>query len=57
MPIASTNRKQKDPLGAVSADERKIVDLFLKLKSGDAVEFDTMSEELFDWEKRLIVEK
>ena len=48
---------QKDLLGAVSADERKIVETFLKLKNGDAVEFDTMSEELFDWAKNQIVEK
>ena len=47
-------KHQKDLLGVVSADERKIVETFLKLKSGDAVEFDTMSEELFVWAKKLI---
>ena len=41
----------------VSADERKIVETFLKLKNGDAVEFDIMSEELFAWAKNQIVEK
>ena len=50
-------KTQKDLLGVVSADERKIVETFLKLKSGDAVEFDTMSEELFSWTKKLIGEK
>ena len=47
---------QKDLLGVVSADERKIVETFLKLKNGDAVEFDIMSEELFAWAKNQIVE-
>ena len=47
-------KHQKDLLGAVSADERKIVETFLKLKNGDAVEFDTMSEELFAWSKKWI---
>ena len=50
-------KHQKELLGVVSADERKIVETFLKLKSGDAVEFDTMSEELFAWAKKLIGEK
>jgi len=48
---------QKDLLGAVSGDERKIVETFLKLKNGEAVEFDDMSEELFAWAKKQIVEK
>ena len=47
---------QKDLLGVVSADERKIVETFLKLKNGDAVEFDIMSEELFAWAKKRIDE-
>ena len=50
-------KHQKDLLGVVSTDERKIVETFLKLKNGDAVEFDTMSEELFTWAKKQIVEK
>ena len=50
-------KHQKELLGVVSADERKIVETFLKLKSGDAVELDTMSEELFVWAKKLIGEK
>ena len=47
-------KHQKDLLGVVSTDERKIVDTFLKLKSGGAVEFGTMSEELFAWVKKWI---
>ena len=50
-------KSQKDLLDVVSADERKIVKTFLKLKNGDAVEFDTISEELFAWAKKLIGEK
>ena len=47
-------KHQKDLLGVVSADERKIVDTFLKLKSGGAVEFGRLSEELFAWVKKWI---
>ena len=47
-------KHQKDLLGVVSTDERKIVDTFLKLKSGGAVEFGRMSEELFAWVKKWI---
>ena len=50
-------KHQKDLLDVVSADERRIVETFLKLKNGDAVEFDTMSKELFAWAKKQIVEK
>ena len=45
---------QKDLLGVVSADERRIVETFLKLKNGEAVAFDAMSEELFAWTKKWI---
>ena len=47
-------KHQKDLLDVVSTDERKIIDTFLKLKSGGAVEFGTMSEELFAWVKKWI---
>ncbi len=50
-------KHQKGLLGVVSADERKIIETFLNLKNGDTVEFDTMSEELFAWAKKLIGEK
>ena len=49
-------KHQKDLLGVVSADERRIIETFLKLKNGEAVEFDTMSEELFVWAKKQIEE-
>ena len=47
-------RYQKDLLGVVSADERRIVETFLKLKNGDSVEFGAMSEVLFAWAKKWI---
>ena len=47
-------KTQKDLLGVVSADERKIIEIFLKLKNGDTVEFGTMSEFLFAWAKKQI---
>ena len=50
-------KHQKELLGVVSDDERKIIETFLKLKNGEAVEFDAMSEELFAWAKKQIVEK
>ena len=49
-------KTQKDLLGVVSADERKIIEIFLKLKNGDTVEFGTMSEFLFAWAKKQITE-
>ena len=45
---------QKDLLEIVSPDERVIVETFLKLKNSGAVEFDTMSESLFNWAKKWI---
>ena len=49
-------KHQKELLGVVSADERKIIEIFLKLKSGDAVDFILMSETLFAWSKKWITE-
>ncbi|MBO5968425.1 MAG: nucleotidyltransferase domain-containing protein [Clostridia bacterium] len=40
----------------VSIDERDIVDTFLSLKNGGAVDFNSMSEALFDWSKKWISE-
>ena len=48
---------QKDLLGVVSADEQKIIETFLKLMNGETVELGKMSEELFAWAKKQIVEK
>ncbi len=45
---------QKDLLEIVSPDERVIVETFLELKNGGAVDFDTMSENLFSWAKKWI---
>ena len=49
-------KTQKDLLGVVSADERKIIEILSKLKNGDTVEFGTMSEFLFAWAKKHITE-
>jgi predicted nucleotidyltransferase len=45
---------QKDLYGAVSYDEKVIVDTFLRLKSGGKAEFDKMSESLLEWAKKRI---
>ena len=47
-------KHQNELLGVVSDDERRIIDTFLKLKSGDAVEFGEMSSALFSWSKKWI---
>ena len=47
---------QKDLLQAVSSDEFPIVETFLNLKNGGAVEFNLMSELLFAWSKKWIAE-
>ena len=46
--------KQKDLLCNVSDDEKIIVDTFIKLKNGGSVEFDKMSEILFEWSRSQI---
>ena len=45
---------QKDLLEVVSEDEKRIVETFLYLKNGGTVEFDKMSENLFEWSKKRI---
>ena len=45
---------QKDLLQVVSFDERVIVETFLNLKNGGTVDFNLMSEKLFDWSKKWI---
>ena len=47
---------QKELLRAVSFDERVIVEIFLNLKNGGTVDFTLMSETLFTWAKKWIVE-
>ena len=49
-------KTQKDLLGVVSDDERKIIEIFLRLKNGDTVEFGIISEFLFAWAKKQITE-
>ena len=47
-------KHQSELRDVVSADERVIVDTFLSLKNGDAVEFGAMSYTLFSWSKKWI---
>ena len=47
-------KSHKDLCLAVSHDERTILDTFLSLRSGGAVDFDKMSENLFTWSKKYI---
>ena len=47
---------QKELLRVVSPGERNIVETFLRLKNGGTVEFDSMSEALFVWAKKWILE-
>ena len=49
-------KSQKELLGVVSADERRIIDTFLKLKSGDAARFGAMSEVLLSFVKKWIAQ-
>lgn len=46
--------RQSDLLKLVSGDEKTIVDIFLHLKSGGTVDFDEMSETLFEWAQKQI---
>ncbi len=47
---------QKELLQVVSSDEQVIVETFLNLKNGGTVDFNLMSETLFGWSKKWIVE-
>ena len=47
-------KHQSELQDVVSADERVIVDTFLNLKNGDAIEFGAMSDTLFSWSKKWI---
>ena len=49
-------KHQSELRDVVSIDERDIVDTFLSLKNGGAVDFNSMSEALFDWSKKWISE-
>ena len=48
-------KRQKELLRVVSSDERDIIETFLILKSGGAMDFNLMSEALFSWSKKWIV--
>ena len=48
-------RKQIDLLPVLSIEDKAICETFLKLKSGGTVEFDVMSEALFNWAKMHII--
>jgi predicted nucleotidyltransferase len=48
------SKHQKDLLEAVNNEEKDILNDFIALKNGATVEFDTMSEHLFNWVRKLI---
>ena len=47
---------QEELLKVVSSDELVIVENFMNLKNGGTVDFSLMSETLFDWAKKWILE-
>ena len=47
-------RKQSDLLSVLSGEDKIICETFLGLKNGGIIEFDTMSEALFNWAKTRI---
>ena len=47
---------QSELRDVVPIDERVIVDTFLKLKNGEMIDFNSMSETLFSWAKKWISE-
>ena len=47
-------KHQKDLLEVVNNEEKEILIDFIALKNGATVEFDTMSEHLFNWVRKLI---
>ena len=49
-------KHQKELLQVVSYDERAIVEIFLNLKNGAPIDFNSMSETLFSWAKKRISE-
>ena len=49
-------KNQKDLLPVVSSDEQVIVEIFLELKNGGTVDFNSMSAALFDWSKKWVTQ-
>ena len=47
-------RRQKDLIALVSDDEKTIIETFISLKNGGEIDFDKMSECLFNWSKKHI---
>ena len=47
---------QKELLQVVSSDEQVVAETFMNLKNGGTVDFNLMSEILFDWSKKWILE-
>jgi len=47
-------KHQKDLLQVIDSEEQGILNDFIALKNGAMVEFDSMSERLFNWVKNLI---
>lgn len=50
-------RSQKDLLNVVEPDEQIIINTFISLKNNGAVDFQEMSENLFNWAQKWIEEK
>ncbi len=48
-------KQQNELLSIAFPDEREVVNAFLKLKNGETIEFDKMSNALFLWSKKWIV--
>ena len=49
-------KHQEELLQVVSSDERAIVEIFMNLKNGGMIDFNLMSETLFEWSKKWISE-
>ena len=49
-------KHQKELLEVVSLEEQAIVETFMNLKNGGTVDFNLMSETLFDWSKKWIAD-
>ena len=49
-------KHQKELLSIAAPDEQAIINTFLHLKNGNSVDFDLMSETLFEWSKKWISE-
>ena len=47
-------RRQSDLLQIVSPEEQRIVNTFITLKNGGTIDFDRMSQKLFEWAKAWI---